>query len=699
MGGNTTTYSYDELNEVTQKSYVVAAPTLSTPNVFYTYNKGWLTAVCTDASLSCTNSNVYKYTQFDSLGRVLASTQTVNNTPYQPFGYTYDLADDLLSLTLPSGRVVKTSFDTAGRPTSVKGTFSSAQTTYVSSASYAPHSALQHLGLGNTLTETTTFNSHLQPQSIQASTPSVQNILNLGYTFQSNGNIQTQTITRASLGTWTQTYGYDGVSRLISASESGTGSWSENYNYDYAGNRWVSNPLISTLETPAAQSWYSASTNQIPAWSYDPSGNIIGMGSGLSRNFEYDAENRQVSATINNQGTTYQYDGLGQRVQRVTASGTSTYLYDAFGNLATESTTIPQNISGTIYLTADHVGSTRLITDSGANVKKCSDYLPFGQEIPIGGSPGRSGCYGSSDVAAHKYTGMERDTETGIDFFQARYMSPPEGRFTSPDNPFLSSNPADPQSWNLYSYAANDPMLFVDPTGEDPVQPCVNGVNPNNGAFCTTVTGQAKVTGQASGDNINDFLLMSQLMFLQWNPPQPGPTRLDGPPGVSFWESLSIRTPGQSFKKCMEQNANTYSIGGFVELAANANLGTEGSWSKKPLVSFFLGNSINSFFFGSASDAGSTAVNNAPTLVASGMGKATTYGRRTATIMSLNLAGKGGLPVALSQGASKAGGLAASAVRSGIGRVGDVFSLGLSLTSRLGIDTAFTGAEMINCSH
>jgi RHS repeat-associated protein len=61
----------------------------------------------------------------------------------------------------------------------------------------------------------------------------------------------------------------------------------------------------------------------------------------------------------------------------------------------------------------------------------------------------------------------ERDAETGLDFFGARYMSSAQGRFTSPDEPFADQDPADPQSWNLYGYVRNNPLKFTDPTGRD----------------------------------------------------------------------------------------------------------------------------------------------------------------------------------------------------------------------------------------
>lgn len=62
-----------------------------------------------------------------------------------------------------------------------------------------------------------------------------------------------------------------------------------------------------------------------------------------------------------------------------------------------------------------------------------------------------------------RFTGKERDAETGLDFFEARYMSSAQGRFTSPDP--LPGWQGDPQSWNMYAYARNNPLLYTDPTG------------------------------------------------------------------------------------------------------------------------------------------------------------------------------------------------------------------------------------------
>ena len=66
-----------------------------------------------------------------------------------------------------------------------------------------------------------------------------------------------------------------------------------------------------------------------------------------------------------------------------------------------------------------------------------------------------------------KFTGKERDAETGLDFFGARYMSSAQGRFTSPDSKQSSAKLDNPQSWNRYSYTDNNPLAFVDPDGRE----------------------------------------------------------------------------------------------------------------------------------------------------------------------------------------------------------------------------------------
>ena len=64
-----------------------------------------------------------------------------------------------------------------------------------------------------------------------------------------------------------------------------------------------------------------------------------------------------------------------------------------------------------------------------------------------------------------QFTGKERDSESGLDYFGARYYGSALGRFTSPDPLLNSGRPWLPQSWNRYVYSLNNPLRFIDPSG------------------------------------------------------------------------------------------------------------------------------------------------------------------------------------------------------------------------------------------
>ena len=180
----------------------------------------------------------------------------------------------------------------------------------------------------------------------------------------------------------------------------------------------------------------------------------------------YDAENRLVSATdlpgLGYAVEQYFYDGLGRRVAKDGPSGTTVYLYDAFGRLVSEyAGNNPNPPCTTCYLSYDYLGSVRLITDQNANVVARHEFLPFGEESTLG----RSAPFGTNDSVSQRFTGQARDSETGLDFLQARYYGAALGRFTSPDPAQAGADLYNPQSWNGYSYVANSPLVYTDPSG------------------------------------------------------------------------------------------------------------------------------------------------------------------------------------------------------------------------------------------
>ncbi|HQO21339.1 MAG TPA: RHS repeat-associated core domain-containing protein, partial [Acidobacteriota bacterium] len=98
---------------------------------------------------------------------------------------------------------------------------------------------------------------------------------------------------------------------------------------------------------------------------------------------------------------------------------------------------------------------TRLVLDRDGYIQSRMDYEPYGIELyPLAAN---------TSGEKYKFTNQERDYTTGLDYFHARYYSSAMGRFMGPDP--INGNPANPQSWNLYIYAGNNPVSRTDPMG------------------------------------------------------------------------------------------------------------------------------------------------------------------------------------------------------------------------------------------
>lgn len=500
----TTTYGYDGLNRVTSRTYTNDPQ--NTPPVYYKYDNQTLTAgypsgfyrgYSTGRLVSVTygTGSAGNYTGYDQLGRVNVSYQQTDSNNYG-FGYAYNLASEMTSETYPSGRVVQTEYDVAGRTAGVRN--QSASWYYAGAAAsdatnriqYASQGAISAMKLGNGKWEHTSFNNRLQPYLIGLGTSkSDSSLMKLDYgygTTNNNGNVLSQTITIGTTA-MTQSYSYDALNRLSSASQSGPtpANWLQNYGYDRFGNRWYSSGsyLPNPTLTPQAQTAFNQSTNRLNASQYDNAGNQTFDASFAQ--FAYDAENRQMS--FNYGAATYTYDGDGRRVKKVVAGSpslTTVFVYNAGGQLIAEYTS-PDTVSnnGLSYLTSDHLGSTRVVTDINGYVKSRHDYLPFGEEIDTAHLPGGLS-YGVADGERQKFTGKERDSESGLDYFLSRYYSSPQGRFTGVDplnivlevqyerdpraaRARILAYLIDPRVWNRYAYAVNTPLVYIDPNGEE----------------------------------------------------------------------------------------------------------------------------------------------------------------------------------------------------------------------------------------
>jgi RHS repeat-associated protein len=113
------------------------------------------------------------------------------------------------------------------------------------------------------------------------------------------------------------------------------------------------------------------------------------------------------------------------------------------------------------YLTNDHLGSPRIITDKNGNVQSRRDFLPFGEDLY---TQQRTAALGFQlDNTRQKFTSYERDNESDLDYAQARMYASKLGRFTAVDpGPF---DPLNPQVMNRYTYTINNPLKYMDPDG------------------------------------------------------------------------------------------------------------------------------------------------------------------------------------------------------------------------------------------
>ncbi len=152
--------------------------------------------------------------------------------------------------------------------------------------------------------------------------------------------------------------------------------------------------------------------------------------------------------------------------------------------------------TNTVFYLSDWLGTKRM--EIGAN-GCASTYtsLPFGDGL----TPVIPGC---ADVTEHHYTGKERDTESGNDYFGARYYASSMGRFMSPDwsakeEPVPYAKLDDPQTLNLYVYVGNNPLSRFDPDGH-----CADHYD--NGSCKVNVDPATGKAGAAAGKQLEGVL-------------------------------------------------------------------------------------------------------------------------------------------------------------------------------------------------
>ncbi|RKG71640.1 toxin [Corallococcus sp. CA054B] len=272
---------------------------------------------------------------------------------------------------------------------------------------------------------------------------------------------------------YVQKYSYDKVGNIHEVKHSVPlspgGGWTRAYEYAPDSNRlkWTSQPGDGTTGTHATRYHYDERGNLVAMphlsslkWDHDDRLASVDLGGGARAYYVYDSQGQRVRKVIETGGTSRErvYVGNFERYRErtgttVTLERQTVHVYDGHRRLAlveTDVTSAPSPGATRIRLQfANHLGT--------ATVESTFDGVPISYEeyYPFGGSSFHSG----DPDKRYRYTGKERDDETGFYYHGARYYAPWLGRWTSPDPAGLIDGT------DVYSYVENNPIKLSDPTG------------------------------------------------------------------------------------------------------------------------------------------------------------------------------------------------------------------------------------------
>lgn len=331
----------------------------------------------------------------------------------------------------------------------------------------------------------------------------------------------------ATLGSNSQTFEYDHLSRLTSAQGPfGANGANTTLVYDYSeiGNIRCNSELSSCSQTSPNYTYNASGVGSVRphavtgvggnSYGYDLNGN---MTSGAGRTIEYNQENRPVQVTVGSSIAQFTYDAGGGRIKKSSGGVTTIYvssLYECVTGAAGtacmkyisaggQRVAMKDNTS-TLYFHGDHLGSTNIITEKqpggAVQIAQALYYSPFGKT--------RAGSTNTAGGTRYRYTGQEIDSETAdangnaLYNYGARLYDPALGRFVMADS--IVPNSKNPQSLNRYSYVRNNPINFVDPSGhaECPAYYTCSGTTTTTNITGGIPTTTSSVTDLATGASL-----------------------------------------------------------------------------------------------------------------------------------------------------------------------------------------------------
>lgn len=489
--GNTTSYAYDSQGNLklmvnadgttTGATYNdLGQPTSTTDArgqaISYEYNTAGQVTLATFAD------GTEESFDYDSVGNLLSTTDATGTTTY-----TYNTTNEITSVTYPSSQKLLYSYDTGGRRSQIVDATSGFTVNY----NYDTVGRLQsltdfdgatlvtyHYDAVGRLSEQDNANGTYSTYAYDAASD-LLHLVNYGpgavvqshfdYTYDA---VNQRTSEGTIDGDWNYTYDATGqlTHAVFASTNPAIASQDLTYVYDAAGNR------IKTIENGVTTIYTTNNRNEYTTvggttYQYDADGNMISQtdASGTTT-FTYNSLNQLSKIVTPTDAWEYQYNALGERVAAIHNGETITYVldpiglgnvisaYDGSGHLVTDYAYGLGLVSqtgqlGTSYYQFDAIGSTAAMTAASGAPLFQYEYSPFGQ--PINATQSTDNPFQFAGLF-----GIGTDRSNGLVFMRARQYDASIGRFTAPDPLGITSGQS-----NLYSYANNSPMTFVDPAG------------------------------------------------------------------------------------------------------------------------------------------------------------------------------------------------------------------------------------------
>jgi RHS repeat-associated protein len=464
--GTVHTYSYDALGRLTSANHVnVNGTTTQAETYSYdtaTYGIGFL-AGFTDAS----GNTSYTY---DNNENISSKTQTITGTSFtKTVSYGYDSANQLTSVTYPSGLVVTYTYNNGQvSGISLSGEISA---TVFNQAQYLPFSnTVSQWTWGNNTTLINTYGTDDKLQSIVDG-----NAINDTFSIDGMGNINSVTDNLNSAFSYSTIYDSDyNLQRFIQNGASDIYGYDTNHNRSYFYNNVSNNPATYNYTIPNTANLltqYNGGPNSSSPVYYtvvnDANGNMTSDGAGNT--YGYDLKNNLTSFSNSSNSFIYSFNARNQRVSK-TGNGTTTYfIYDENGNLLAE-----YDSSGTIlaehiylnglpvavvknntlyYVHTDQIGTPRVITDTSNNVVWHWDNVSA-----FGANPATENGLTNYNL---RFSGQYFDKESNLHYNNYRTYNPFLGRYMQSDSVGLVADV------NTFRYAGNNSLSNFDTLGLD----------------------------------------------------------------------------------------------------------------------------------------------------------------------------------------------------------------------------------------